>query len=61
MGVAALEGRPGVISVKKGWKGLSEVNRVAYDPEKVSVEQLTGWLKESGTYVRTVVDTKKKM
>lgn len=39
--------------------GLSEVNHVAYDPEEVAVEQLIVWLKESGTYIRTISDTAK--
>jgi len=54
VGVAALEGRPGVRSVRKGWHGLSEVNHVVYDPGEVRVEQLIQWLKESGTYIRTI-------
>ena len=41
-------------SVTKGWQGMSEVNRVVYDPEQVSVEQLTDWLKDAGTYIRTI-------
>ena len=39
---------------------MSEVNHVAYDPEEVTVEQLIGWLKESGTYIRTISDTEKE-
>jgi hypothetical protein len=54
VGAAALEGRPGVLSVEKGWRGTSEVNRVVYDPEKVTVEQMEGWLRQAGTYVGTV-------
>jgi hypothetical protein len=42
VGAAALEGRSGVLSVEKGWRGASEVNRVVYDPEKVTVEQMEG-------------------
>ena len=60
VGVAALDGRQGVVSVKKGWYGLSEVNHVAYDPEEITVEQLIGWLKESGTYIRTISDKEKE-
>jgi hypothetical protein len=33
------------------------VNRVLYDPEKVSLEQIEQWLKKSGTYIRTVSDS----
>ena len=39
---------------------MSEVNHVAYDPEEVTVEQLIVWLKESGTYIRTISDTAKE-
>jgi hypothetical protein len=60
VGVAAQDGRPGVISVRKGWYGLSEVNHVVYDPEQVTVEQLVGWLTESGTYIRTISVAEKK-
>ena len=42
------------MSVKKGWQGMSEVNYVTYDEREVTAEQLTDWLKESGTYIRTV-------
>ena len=41
-------------SVKRGWQGMSEVNHVVFDPEQVSVAQLVNWLKESGTYIRTI-------
>jgi len=54
VGAAALEGQPGVLSVEKGWRGTSEVNRVVYDPDKVTVEQMEGWLRKAGTYIRTV-------
>ncbi len=39
---------------------MSEVNHVVYDPEEVTVEQLIGWLKESGTYIQTISDTEKE-
>ena len=42
------------MSVKRGWLGLSEVNRVVYDPAKTTIAQLVEWLKEAGTYIRTV-------
>jgi hypothetical protein len=54
MGAAALEGRPGVVSVEKGWRGTSEVNRVVYNPEEVTVAQMESWLRKVGAYVRTV-------
>lgn len=54
VGVNALEGKPGVISVAPGWSGAREVDRVVFDPELVSVEQLEDWLKEADTYVSTI-------
>jgi hypothetical protein len=54
VGAAALEGRTGVIKVKKGWRGSSEVDRVTYDEEQVNVHQLEDWLKKANTYIRTV-------
>jgi len=54
VGAAALEGRPGIISVEKGWQGFREVDRVVYDPKKVTVEQMEQWLKQAGTYVKTL-------
>jgi len=54
VGVEALQGRPGVISVEPGWHRANEVDRVVYDPEKISRQQLETWLEESGTYIRTL-------
>jgi hypothetical protein len=56
VGAAALEGRPGIVSVKKGWQNSKEVNHVIYDPEKVSVQKIESWLKESGNYRGTVME-----
>lgn len=33
---------------------MVEVNHVVYDPEVVTMEQLVGWLQETGTYIRTI-------
>ena len=57
MGAAALEGRPGIIAVYSGWHGRNEVNRVDYDPTKVSVSQMEMWLQEVGTYIQTISET----
>ena len=54
VGVSALEGRPGVISVEPGWSGPREVDRVVFNPGQVSVFQLETWLKEAGTYLGTL-------
>lgn len=53
VGAAALQGRPGVISVQKTWSGGREVDRVVFDPQKVSVPTMEGWLKDAGTYIGT--------
>ena len=50
MGKAALEGRPGVIAVEKGFKGWREINTVVYDPDRISVEEMETILREAGTY-----------
>lgn len=54
VGAQALSARPGVISVKRGWSGSREVDRVIYNPQAVSLGQLEQWLKEAGTYVDTL-------
>ena len=56
MGVAALEGQPGVLSVEKGWRRFKEVNRVVYDPAKITIEQMEQHLREAGTYRATIVE-----
>jgi len=58
VGAQALETRPGVISVKRGWRGFREIDRVVFDPEQVSREQLENWLRETDTYVETVTEPK---
>ena len=50
VGASALEGLDGVTDVTKGFRGSKEINTVTYDPEKVSVEQMTEALEEAGTY-----------
>ena len=54
VGAHALEGKPGVLAIERGWSGSREVDRVVYNPEEVSIIQLEAWLKASGTYVRTL-------
>lgn len=54
VGVYALEGRSGVLSVKRGWRGSNEINTVLYDPEKTTVEKMEELLKKSGTYIKTL-------
>ena len=43
------------MDVTKGWSGSKEINRVIYDPNRVTVEQMEQWLIESGTYIETLV------
>jgi len=56
VGVAALEGQPGILSVEKGWRRFKEVNRVVYDPAKISIERMEQHLREAGTYRATIVE-----
>jgi len=57
VGAHALEGRPGVISVERGWSDSREVDRVVYNPKDVSLMQLEDWLKDADTYVSTLEQT----
>lgn len=57
VGAHALENRPGVLSVERGWRGSREVDRVVYNPEEVSITQFETWLKAAGTYVSTLEQT----
>ena len=54
LGLHALEGRSGVLSVERGWSGSSEINCVIYDPAKIDLERMEKLLKKSGTYISTV-------
>ena len=51
VGASALQGRPGVLTVQKGWHDGKEVNRVVFDPQKVSVPSMETWLKSAGTFI----------
>ena len=42
--------------MEKGWYRFNEVNRVVFDPERVSVGEMEEWLREAGTYIRTVIE-----
>ncbi len=50
MGKAALEGLPGVLQVKKGWRGGREINTVEYDPKRLTPQRMIKALKEADTY-----------
>lgn len=58
VGARALENRPGVINVKRGWRGFREVDRVVFDPQQVNRGQLENWLREADTYVETIPEGK---
>ena len=65
VGAATLEHRPGVLQVHKGWQQdkwnhFQEINRVEYDPQRVSVEQLESWLKEARTWRATLPEANKE-
>ena len=53
VGASALSGKPGIISVERGWSGPREVDRVVYDPSKTTLTELENWLKDADTYVST--------
>ena len=54
VGASTLDGKPGVVSVERGWSGAREVDQVVYDPKQVSLGQLENWLKAANTYVGTL-------
>jgi len=54
VGLSALVGRKGILSVERGWLGSSEINRVLYDPEEISLQKMEKILKKTGTYIKTV-------
>ena len=37
--------------MQKGWHAGKEVNRVVFDPQRVSVPSMEAWLKSAGTYI----------
>jgi hypothetical protein len=47
---------PGITKVEKGWLEFQEINRVFYDPEKVNIEKMVEWLKDAGTYQKTLTN-----
>jgi len=59
VGASALLGRPGVLSVQKGWHDGKEVNRVVFDPQKVSVPSMEAWLKSAGTFIGSEKEMKR--
>lgn len=59
VGARALQGRPGIIQVEKGWQQDTaghyvEVNRVEYDPEQIKLEQLEELLQTARTWLATL-------
>ncbi len=56
VGASALQGKKGVVSVGKGWLGSSEINTVVYLPDTVSVKRMEDWLRNAGTYRRTIAN-----
>jgi hypothetical protein len=53
VGKAALEGLNGVKKVKNGWQNLKEINRVSYDPDAVTIDEMEAALKKAKTYQGT--------
>lgn len=56
VGKQALEELDGVLMVKNGWMDGKEINRVAYDPEKITVAKMEKALTTCGTYQGTHED-----
>ena len=40
--------------MEKGWKDNSEVNRVIFNPDLISVDKMEDVLNKSGTYIGTI-------
>ncbi len=40
--------------------GRREVDRVVYDPDKVTLEQLEQWLRDADTFIRTLEPNKRE-
>jgi hypothetical protein len=53
VGKAALEGLEGVKKVENGWQNLKEINRVSYDPDAVTIDEMEAALKKAKTYQGT--------
>ncbi len=45
-----------MILVEKGWRRFKEVNRVAYDANKITIQQMEKRLLDAGTYRSTIVE-----
>jgi hypothetical protein len=43
-----------VVEVENGFHNLKEVNRVIYDTNRITVEEMEAALKKAGTYIGTV-------
>lgn len=54
VGAESLEGLAGIHRIERGWQGPLEVNRIVYDPRRVSVRQMVERLQRSGTYAGTL-------
>ena len=50
MGKSALSGLKGVNRVENGFLNRREINRVFYDPEMISVEEMQTVLERAGTF-----------
>jgi hypothetical protein len=50
VGKAALEGLQGIKEVRRGFRGLREINTVIYDPSMITTDEMVSSLKAAGTY-----------
>jgi hypothetical protein len=54
VGKSALDGLNGVIRVEKGFLNRKEINRVFYDPGRITIKKMEAALKRAGTYIGTL-------
>ena len=54
VGKSALSDLPGVADVDRGFEGTEEVNRVKYDPARITVAAMEAALRKAGTFRRTL-------
>ncbi len=60
VGKSALDGLKGIVSVTNGFRMLREVNRVTYDANLITPDEMISALKAAGTYQGLAVPPNKK-
>ena len=54
VGKRALEGLAGIKKVETGWHGIFEVNRIYYDPSKITIDEMVKVLKKAKTFIKVI-------